>query len=53
MVHKCGSCGHIRRIELVEYKKPGRPVGSKNNPIRIAKKHGISQLDAFTVSDGE
>jgi uncharacterized radical SAM superfamily Fe-S cluster-containing enzyme len=50
VLDKCKTCGHLKEILWVDYKKRGRPEGSTNkpkDPVEVARSKGIATLEAF------
>jgi hypothetical protein len=52
-VKTCPTCGHVVGLYYKEYKPRGRPIGSKNDPIKRAKSLGMVPLDSMTQKEQE
>jgi Zn finger protein HypA/HybF involved in hydrogenase expression len=52
-VEKCPTCGDVKDILFVDYKPRGRPVGSKNDPVKKAERLGLRTLESIIEDDAQ
>jgi len=46
-VEACPNCGHVKYVRFKTYKKRGRPIGSKNDPIKRVERLNVKPLPLF------